>query len=104
MEELGLWEHRDKFATDLSGGLKQRFIIGMALVADSELLFLDEPTIGLDPLGRRAVWHMVRNLAKCHFGLVSMSTLEIAIGWIYLMAFAVIMAVQTTGKARWVDP
>jgi len=64
MEELELWEHKDKLAVDLSGGLRQRVIIAMALVADPELIFLDEPTIGLDPLGRRAVWHMVRELAK----------------------------------------
>ena len=64
MQELGLWEHKDKLAVDLSGGLRQRVIIGMALIADPELLFLDEPTIGLDPLGRRAVWHMVRDLAR----------------------------------------
>ena len=64
MEELELWEHKDKLSVDLSGGLRQRVIIGMALVADPELLFLDEPTIGLDPLGRRAVWHMVRELSK----------------------------------------
>ena len=64
MEELDLWEHKDKLAVDLSGGLRQRIIIAMALVADPELIFLDEPTIGLDPLGRRAVWHMVRELSK----------------------------------------
>jgi ABC-2 type transport system ATP-binding protein len=64
MEELELWEHKDKLAVDLSGGLRQRVIIAMALVADPELIFLDEPTIGLDPLGRRAVWHMVRELSK----------------------------------------
>ena len=64
MEELGVWEHKDKLAVDLSGGLRQRIIIGMALIADPELIFLDEPTIGLDPLGRRAVWHMIRALTK----------------------------------------
>jgi ABC-2 type transport system ATP-binding protein len=64
MEDLGLWEHRDKLAADLSGGLRQRLIIAMAMIADPEVLFLDEPTIGLDPLGRRAVWHMLRELTR----------------------------------------
>ncbi|TLZ71800.1 MAG: ABC transporter ATP-binding protein [Methanobacteriota archaeon] len=64
MDELGLWEHRDKLAADLSGGLRQRLIIAMAMVADPEVLFLDEPTIGLDPLGRRSVWSMLRALTK----------------------------------------
>jgi ABC-2 type transport system ATP-binding protein len=64
MEELGLWEHRDKLAADLSGGLRQRLIIAMAMTADPEILFLDEPTIGLDPLGRRSVWRMLRELTR----------------------------------------
>jgi ABC-2 type transport system ATP-binding protein len=64
LELLGLWEHRTKLAADLSGGLRQRIIIGMALVTDPELLFLDEPTIGLDPLGRRTVWSLVREMTK----------------------------------------
>jgi len=64
MEELDLWEHRDKLSADLSGGLRQRLIIAMAMVADPEVLFLDEPTIGLDPLGRRSVWSMLRALTK----------------------------------------
>src|SRR5437879_3104486 len=64
MEDLGLWEHRDKLAADLSGALRQGLIIAMAVVADPEVLFLDEPTIGLDPLGRRSVWHMLRELTR----------------------------------------
>jgi ABC-type multidrug transport system ATPase subunit len=64
MEDLGLWEHRDKLAADLSGGLRQRLIIAMAMIADPEVLFLDEPTIGLDPLGRRSVWRMLRELTR----------------------------------------
>ena len=64
MEEFDLWEHRDKLTADLSGGLRQRVMIAIALTMDPELLFLDEPTIGLDPLGRRQVWGMVRRMAK----------------------------------------
>lgn len=64
MEEFDLWEHKDKLTADLSGGLRQRVMISIALTMDPELLFLDEPTIGLDPLGRRQVWAMVRRMAK----------------------------------------
>ena len=64
MEEFDLWEHKDKLTADLSGGLRQRVMISIALTMDAELLFLDEPTIGLDPLGRRQVWAMIRRLTK----------------------------------------
>jgi ABC-2 type transport system ATP-binding protein len=64
MEEFDLWEHKDKLTADLSGGLRQRVMVSIALTMDPELLFLDEPTIGLDPLGRRQVWAMVRRMAK----------------------------------------
>jgi len=64
MEEFDLWEHKDKLTADLSGGLRQRVMVSIALTMDPELLFLDEPTIGLDPLGRRQVWAMVRRMTK----------------------------------------
>src|SRR6266545_2029186 len=64
MDDLGLWEHRDKLNAEMSGGLRQRVIIAMAMVADPEVFFLDEPTIGLDPLGRRSVWAMLRDMTK----------------------------------------
>ena len=64
MEEFELWEHKDKLSADLSGGLQQRVLLAMAFTADPEVLFLDEPTIGLDPLGRRQVWSMVRRLTS----------------------------------------
>jgi ABC-2 type transport system ATP-binding protein len=62
LQELELWEHKDKLTADLSGGLRQRVIIGMALIPKAELLFLDEPSIGLDPLGRRVVWGIIRRM------------------------------------------
>jgi len=64
MDELDLWEHKDKMTADLSGGLRQRVIIGMALTSEPEVAFLDEPSIGLDPIGRRTVWGLVRRLTK----------------------------------------
>jgi ABC-2 type transport system ATP-binding protein len=64
MVELELWEHKDKLTADLSGGLRQRVIIGIALIPKAELIFLDEPSIGLDPLGRRVVWNIIRKLTK----------------------------------------
>lgn len=64
LRQFDLWEHKDKLCADLSGGLRQRVLLCMALIADPELLFLDEPTIGLDPMGRRQVWAAVRHLTE----------------------------------------
>ena len=64
LEQFDLWEHRGKLCADLSGGMRQRVLLCMAFIADPELLFLDEPTVGLDPLGRRQVWAAIRRLTQ----------------------------------------
>jgi ABC-2 type transport system ATP-binding protein len=59
---VGLEEKRDALAKTLSGGQKRRLDLGVALVGDPDLIFLDEPTTGFDPAARRAAWEMVRSL------------------------------------------
>ncbi len=62
MEEVGLTEKRAAWVVNLSGGQRQRLAIACAIVGDPELLFLDEPTTGLDPLSRRQLWEIIRDL------------------------------------------
>jgi ABC-2 type transport system ATP-binding protein len=59
---VGLTEKRDARVKTLSGGQKRRLDLGVALVGDPELVFLDEPTTGFDPAARRAAWEMIRSL------------------------------------------
>jgi ABC-2 type transport system ATP-binding protein len=64
LEVLDLWEYRNKKFKELSGGLKRRVGVAMSIVNDPDLLFLDEPTTGLDPMSRRDVWKYILNLKK----------------------------------------
>ncbi|MBI1381153.1 MAG: ATP-binding cassette domain-containing protein [Planctomycetaceae bacterium] len=64
LELVGLTEKRRARVDDLSGGQRQRLTLGCALVNRPELLFLDEPTTGLDPQARRRVWEIVEEFKR----------------------------------------
>ncbi len=59
---VSLEESRHILVKNLSGGQQQRLSVAMAMVNDPELLFLDEPTTGLDPQARRGLWSAIRNM------------------------------------------
>ncbi|PSP84200.1 ABC transporter ATP-binding protein [Halobacteriales archaeon QH_8_68_33] len=63
LDDVGLREAADTWYENLSGGQRRRVCVGTALVNDPDLLFLDEPTTGIDPAGRRALWRLVEDLA-----------------------------------------
>jgi ABC-2 type transport system ATP-binding protein len=62
IELVGLADKGDARVKTLSGGQKRRLDLGVALVGDPDLVFLDEPTTGFDPAARRAAWQMIRSL------------------------------------------
>ena len=59
---VGLEEKRDARVRTLSGGQQRRLDLGLGLIGDPEVLFLDEPTTGFDPAARRAAWDVIRSL------------------------------------------
>jgi ABC-2 type transport system ATP-binding protein len=64
MEEVSLTEKKNSQVSKLSGGQKQRLSVGLALVNDPEVIFLDEPTTGLDPQARHNIWSIVEKLKE----------------------------------------
>mgnify|MGYP000058935656 CR=1 FL=1 len=64
LDLLNLWEVRKRKYEELSGGTQRRVGIAMALVNDPEIVFLDEPTVGLDPEIRRTVWQVIVKLKE----------------------------------------
>lgn len=62
LEIVGLWERRRDYVKKYSGGMKRRLEIARALVHYPKILFLDEPTVGLDPQTRKSIWTHIKNL------------------------------------------
>ncbi len=64
LERVDLQDHKNSLIKSLSGGEKHKLGLALALVNDPEVLFLDEPTTGLDPVSRRSVWKVIEELRQ----------------------------------------
>jgi ABC-2 type transport system ATP-binding protein len=66
LEKLGMYENADRLVGKYSGGMVRRISMIMALVHDPQILFLDEPTVAMDPQARHAVWDFIKELKTQH--------------------------------------
>ena len=64
LQKINLSSEKCNFVKNLSGGMKRRISIGLALLGNSEVIILDEPTTGLDPVNRKAIWEFIKELKK----------------------------------------
>lgn len=76
LELLGLWEARDRLARDLSGGMRRRLELACGLIHEPVVLFLDEPTAGVDPMLSREIWAEFRRLRESRTLLVTTQSVE----------------------------
>ncbi len=64
MRMVGLWERRNSFVSEFSGGMRRRLEIARAMVHNPDIIFLDEPTVGLDPQTRLSIWKHLKDVVK----------------------------------------
>ena len=76
LSRVGLGDQVDVFNRKLSGGTKRKVLVATVLSSDADVIFLDEPTTGLDPISRRDLWDLLTGLAKDRFVILTTHYLE----------------------------
>jgi len=76
LEKVGLSDRRNVLNRVLSGGMRRKVMIAMVLASEAEVIFLDEPTTGLDPISRREFWTTLREIGKERFTFLTTHYLE----------------------------
>jgi ribosome-dependent ATPase len=102
LASTGLAAFRDRPAGQLSGGMKQKLGICCSLIHDPDLLILDEPTTGVDPLSRRQFWNLIKDIRERHAGMsviIATAYMEEAEGFDWLIAMDA-GRVLATGSAQ----
>jgi ABC-2 type transport system ATP-binding protein len=75
-QRLGLAEYCHDLNRKLSGGMKRKVLVATVLASDAEVIFLDEPTTGLDPISRKQFWQTLREVGKERFTFLTTHYLE----------------------------
>jgi ABC-2 type transport system ATP-binding protein len=73
---VGIEQYRDRLNATLSGGVKRKVLVGMVLASDAEVIFLDEPTTGLDPISRKQLWDVLMEMGEKRFVFLTTHYLE----------------------------
>jgi ABC-2 type transport system ATP-binding protein len=76
LAQVGLADVANKLNRTLSGGMKRKVLVAMVIAAESEYIFLDEPTTGLDPISRQEIWNLMTDLSKDRFIFLTTHYLE----------------------------
>lgn len=97
---FGLEEVQKQKANTLSGGYQRRLSIAMALITDPKLLFLDEPTLGLDVLARRELWKIIKKLKESMTIILTTHYLEEAVALSDRIGIMVKGALKTVGTSE----
>jgi ABC-2 type transport system ATP-binding protein len=76
LARVGLGEHENTLTRRISGGMKRKVLVATVLASDADIVFLDEPTTGLDPISRKELWRFLEGLAKDRFLILTTHYLE----------------------------
>jgi ABC-2 type transport system ATP-binding protein len=76
MLKVGIETYAHRMNSTLSGGIKRKVLVAMALASDAQIIFLDEPTTGLDPISRRQLWDVLTELGEKRFVFLTTHYLE----------------------------
>jgi ABC-2 type transport system ATP-binding protein len=76
LEKVGLGKQVDSLNRTLSGGMKRKVLVATVLASEAEIIFLDEPTTGLDPISRKEFWELLKEIGKERFTFLTTHYLE----------------------------
>eukprot|EP01130_Rhizamoeba_saxonica_P017887 TRINITY_DN8798_c0_g1_i1.p1 TRINITY_DN8798_c0_g1~~TRINITY_DN8798_c0_g1_i1.p1 ORF type:complete len:1347 (+),score=353.90 TRINITY_DN8798_c0_g1_i1:25-4041(+) len=76
LDDVDLLKNADEYAGGFSGGMQRRLSVAIALVGDPKIVYLDEPTTGMDPVSRRKVWNLIENVKRGRVTLLTTHSME----------------------------